>query len=110
MIEPKEIKITNLMEFYPGFNGLFGKSPHEDMSQRRVVAFQMTLDSMATDKDLNAQQGLQYLQDRLEIQLKIEELIIKTRQAEHIKLALYLPLVWPGALVVISVVALFLHR
>jgi|SRR5712692_9827171 len=80
---------------------------HEEKSKRTIVAFQKTLDSLA-ESDSPA---LSTLRDRLDIQLKIEELIVKSREAEHPKWKIYSPIVASIIAIVISVVGLFLpHR
>jgi len=60
---------------------------HETMSKNRVVAFQKRLDAM-TESDSSA---VTVLRDRLELQIKIEELIVKGREAEHVKWKVYGP-------------------
>jgi hypothetical protein len=92
-----EITDSDITEFYTG---------HENKSKRRVVAFQKNLDSMA-DSDESA---LKALRNRLEIQLTIEELIFKSREAEHVKWELYTPIVASIVAIVISVLALFLRK
>ena len=74
-------------------------SEHEDRSGRRVVAFQKTLDSLPSD----GEGTFDSLRTRLEIQLKIEELIVRSRESEHVKWKVYSPLWLSGAATVISV-------
>jgi len=80
------------------------KRDHEDKLKRRVVALQRRLDSLADDdKD-----GLELLRDHVEIQLNIEELRVKFREADHAHWVVYGPLFLPGAAIVITVVSFWL--
>jgi hypothetical protein len=76
------------------FNG-----EHEDRSGRRVVAFQKALDSVPQ----SSESAFDALRNRLELQLRIEELIVKSRESEHVKWKVYGPLWLSGAATVISV-------
>jgi hypothetical protein len=70
------------------------------------VAFQKSLDSVP-DSDKEA---LDKLQRRLELQVKIEEYIVKWREAEHPKWKVYGPVVLSVIAIVISVVSLFVKK
>ena len=72
----------------------------------RVVAFQKSLDS-TIDSDTA---GLEDLRRRLELQLKIEELIVKWREAEHPKWKVYGPLLLSLIAIVVSVASLLHHH
>ena|SRR5438128_796302 len=72
---------------------------HETRSPKRVVAFQKTLDALA----VNDKAGRDALRDGLELQIKIEELIVKSRESEHVKWKVYGPLWLSAAAAVISV-------
>jgi len=60
---------------------------HEGESKRRIVGFQKALDRL-TETPVPAM-TLDELKKRLEIQLQIEDLIIKSGQAEHPHWVLY---------------------
>jgi len=76
---------------------LFSKQ-HEELSKQRIVAFQKRLDAMA-ESDAGA--GT-VLKDRLELQTKIEELIVKSREAEHAAWKVHGPIVISIAAIVVS--------
>jgi hypothetical protein len=57
---------------------------HEDDSKQRTVEFQKALDAAGFDS-----KALEALCLRVEAQLKIEDLIIRFREAEHAKLSLW---------------------
>jgi hypothetical protein len=80
------------------------KKDHEDKSKRRVVAFQQRLDSL-TDND---EDDLERLQKGVEIQLTIEELRVRFREADHAHWVVYGPLFLPGAAIVITAVSFWL--
>jgi hypothetical protein len=76
---------------------------HEEKSQTRVREFQERLDELAGSTghagDLTA------LKDHLEIQLKIEELILKSRMSEHVILQAYGPFVIPLLAAILGAIA-----
>jgi hypothetical protein len=73
---------------------------HERRSSERVVSFQRELDALVLNGDAKP------LTDRLEIQLKIEDLIIRSRESEHVKWKVYGPLVLSAGAVAISIASL----
>jgi hypothetical protein len=80
------------------------KKDHEGRLERQVVALQRKLDSLADDD----RGGLELLQKRVEIQLSIEELRVRFREADHAHWVVYGPLFLPGAAIVITIVSLLL--
>lgn len=62
---------------------------HEVQSKRRIVDLQEELDKLARQQELD----WTVLRNKIELQTKIEELIIKWRQAEHDKWQVYGPLI-----------------
>ena len=77
---------------------------HEVRSKNRFVAFQKNLDALGT----NDKEGREALLSSLELQIKIEELIVSSRESEHVKWKVYGPLWLSGVAVFISVAGVVL--
>ena len=92
-----EINSVPLKDWIPFDKG------HEDLSKKRIVAFQKRLD-LTTETDPSA---VTVLRDRLELQIKIEELIVKSREAEHAKWKVYAPTAISIVALAISLFAAF---
>jgi hypothetical protein len=76
---------------------------HEEISKDRIVELQLELDELAKSEAFNLdklKRDLDTLKKRLEIQLDIEQLIIRSRESEHSKWTAYGPIFIPlvGAL------------
>ena len=84
-------------------------SNHEEGSKHRISAFQ---DALLRMQESGSMGSVQALSKNIATQLQIEELIIKSKEAEHAQFALYGPLMVPvvaaavGALTSLFVAAL----
>jgi len=81
---------------------------HEEHSKTRVREFQEMLDKFAGP--IAKAVDLKALQDHLEIQLKIEELVLKSRMSEHVKVQAYGPFIIPLLAAVLGAIAGYLFK